>query len=174
MNATKTVFQTVAAELSSAFETATRNNGCQFERIRDGAAAWIVGNGSAEFARGFHAAVDGDDPRMPDDWIYNLASRAASWLAGFETADGARDSVAEFADGCADHSTARLFYWLGDSGYNRALADEVFADSFDCGVAMARGFESGSVAVIQAAQAAAAERIANFMIDAAETEAARR
>lgn len=174
MNATKTVFQTVAGELSAAFETATRSNGCQFDRIRDGAAAWIVGNGSSEFSRGFHEAVDGADCRMPCDWLFSLASRAASWLAGFETVDAARDSVAEFADGCADYSTARLFYWLGDSGYNRALADEVFADSFDCGVALSRGFESGAVAVIQAAQAAAAERIAHYMIDAAETEAARR
>lgn len=174
MNATKTVFQTVAAELSAAFETATRNNGCQFERIRDGAAPWIAGDGSAEFARGFHAAVDGADHRPPCDFLYSLASRAATWLAEFETADGARDSVAEFADGCADYSTARLFYWLGDSGYNRALADEVFAESFDCGQSFAGGFESGAVAVAQAAQAAAAARIAEYLIETAEAEAARR
>lgn len=168
-----TTFQKAAAELDGAFETATRSNGCHFERIREGAPSWIAAE-SANFSRGFHEAVDGADPRMPCDWIYSLASRAAEWLSHFETAEAARDSVADFADGCADYSTARLYCWLGDSGYNRALADEVFSDSFDCGQALAGGFDCGAQAVIQAAQSLAAERVAYFVIDFVDREASRR
>ena len=162
---TATTFQTVARELAAAFETATRANGSEFDRLRhyNDCPNWIVGNGSdGGLAALFHVAVDGDDPRPPCDYLYSIARRAADWIvdSGYSTADDCRDNIGEFADGVADHSIPRLFYWLGDSSYNRALADEVFADSFDAGYLLSRGFENGAVFVIQAAQSLAAARVA--------------
>lgn len=174
---TATTFQTVARELAAAFETAHRGNGSEFDRLRHDCPNWIVGNGAdGGLPRLFHVAVDGDDPRPPCDYLYNIARRAADWIAdsGYSTADDCRDNIGEFADGVADHSIPRLFYWLGDSGYNRALADEVFADSFDAGYLLSRGFENGAAFVIQAAQSLAAARVAECLVSAIETESASR
>lgn len=168
-------FRTVAAELAAAFETATRaTSGETFHRIRRDAAPWIAGDGAASIMHAAHVAVDGPDCRLPCDYIYRLAARAAEFIAGHDSADAARDSIGEFADSAVDVSIPRLFSWAADHANNRALADEFAADSFDVGAAMAGGFESGAVAALQGGQYLAAERVAAAMIDAVETEAANR
>lgn len=172
---TATTFQTVARELAAAFETAHRGNGTEFDRLRHDCPAWIDGDG-ADLARSFHAAVDGADHRMPCDYLYSIARRAADWIAdsGYRSADDCRDNIGEFADVAADHSISRLFSWMADSSYNRTIADEVFADSFDAGYMLSRGFESGAVFVIQAAQSLVAARVAECLVSAIETESASR
>ena len=173
MTTTKTAFQTVARELAAAFETATRTSGVEFKRIRPGALEWVK---SSELSLAAHEAVDGPDPRFPCDWVYSLMARAAEWLAdsGHETADAARDSIGEFADSAVDIGTAELFSWAAEHGYNRALADEFFANSFDAGAAMAGGFERGAVAALQGGQYLGAERVAAVIVEAVEAEAAKR
>lgn len=176
MTTATTTFQTVARELAGAFELATRADGSEFYRLAATAPAWIV---QAEVGHAAHVAVDGADCRFPDDWIYRLAARAADWLAdsGYTSADDARYDVGEFADGAADVSVYSLFTWAAAHANNRALADEFFADSFggfDCGQALARGFESGAVAALQGGQSLAAGRVAHAIVEIVETEAAAR
>lgn len=163
-------FRAVAAELAAAFETATRTNGETFHRIRRDAAPWVAGDGAASIMHSAHVAVDGPDCRLPCDFIYRLAARAAEFIAGHDSADAARDAVGEFADSAVDVSIPRLFSWAADHANNRALADDFMAERGGGG----GGFETMAVAALQGGQYLAAERVASAMIDAVETEAAGR
>jgi hypothetical protein len=170
MNATKTVFQTVAAELSAAFETAARASGETFYRIRETAPDWILCD-NEPFAPGLmyrvHAAVD---DRSPCDWVYETASRAADWAEEFETVEAARDCVREFADGIVDIYTEDLFRWA-ISGHNRELCERAVSEFGQPG----DGFDTGTVSRwISGGQFMAAEWIAGAILDAIDGEARRR
>jgi hypothetical protein len=170
MNATKTVFQTIAAELSAAFETATRTNGENFYRIRETAPEWILcdtlPNTNSLMYR-VHEAVDG---RAPCDWVYEAASRAADWAEEFETVEAARDCVAEFADGIVDIYAADLFRWAMNEN-NRELCERGVSEFGQPG----DGFDTGTVSRwISGGQFMAAEWIGNAILDAIDGEARRR
>lgn len=165
MKTTETAFHTVAQELASAFEIAKRPSGSEFYRLRDNAPAWIE---RAEIMHATHEAVDGPDPRLASDWIYRLSALAADFAAEHESADGARLQIGEWAAGRADISIPALYSWAADHAYNRALADEA-AESF--GGSGRDGFDAYAISVLQTAQALAAERVAECIVAAIETEA---
>jgi hypothetical protein len=169
MKTETTDFQTVARELSGAFELATRSTEENFYRIRRDAPAWIA-DGGWEVMKSVHEAVDGRDCRLPDDYIYRLAARAAEFVAGHDDADDARDSAGEFADSAVDVSIPRLFAWASDHANNRALADEAGENI----PAHHESFQAYAIAVLQGGQYLAAERVAAAIIDAVELEASRR
>lgn len=170
MNATKTVFQTVAGELSAAFETSTRTNGDTFYRIRETAPAWILCDDEPStpgLMYRIHAAVD---DRPPCDWIYETASRAADWSTEFETVEAARDCVHEFADSVVDIYTGDLFHWA-ESDRNRELCDRAVSEFGQPG----DGFDTGTVSRwISGGQFMAAEWIAGAILDAIDGETRRR
>jgi hypothetical protein len=164
MNATATTFQTVARELSAAFIVATRRDGGEkFYKLADGVPAWIKA-----VPRAAHESVDGPDPRMPSDWIYSLASRAADFAADHESADDCRDDIHEFADGTVDIYTNALFAWAADHAANRELCDAAAAEYGQ----PADGFDGGAVErLFKMGQYLGAERAAYAIIAAIETEA---
>jgi len=169
MNATTTTFQKLARKLAGAFVVANRDNGAEFYKLADGAPAWIKA-----VPRAAHVAVDGPDPRMPSDWIYRLASRAADFAAEYADAENARDAAGEFAENVCDDSTAALYDWAGSNGYNRALCDEAaeeFGQPAGSG-AFGTGFDSGTVdRFFRMGQAIGAERVLFCIVDAIEAEA---
>jgi hypothetical protein len=169
MNATKTVFQTVAGELAAAFETSKRTSGETFYRLHENAPEWIVCDESNYVGLMYrvHTAVD---DRPPCDWVYEIASRAADWIMEFETADDARDCLSDFADGAVDIYTADLFRWA-ENGCNRELCDRAVSELGQPGA----GFDSDTVSRwIKGGQYMAAEWIAAAILDAIEGEARRR
>lgn len=170
MNSTKTVFQTVAGELSAAFETAKRTSGETFYRIRETAPDWIL-SGDDPFTPGLlyrvHAAVD---DRPPCDWVYEIASRAADWATEFETVEDARDCLRDFADGAVDVYTADLFRWA-ENGRNRDLCERAVSEYGQPG----DGFDTDTVSRwISGGQFLGAEWIAAAILDAIDGESRRR
>jgi hypothetical protein len=170
MNATKTVFQTIAAELSAAFETATRTNGENFYRIRETAPEWILcdtlPNTNSLMYR-VHSAVD---DRPPCDWVYEIASRAADWAEEFETVAEAQDCINDFIDGAVDIYTADLFHWA-ESGNNREICDRAVSEYGQPG----DGFDTDTVSRwIAGGQSIAAGWIAQEILGAIDGEARRR
>lgn len=167
---TATTFQAVAAELSAAFESATRANGETFHRIRHNAAEWISGDDDAYTLSVCGRAHRAVDERMPDDWIYNIARRAADWSAEFQSEDDARESVHDFAAGCVDAYYSDLFRWA-ENGYNRAICDAAVAEYGQPG----DGFDESTVSRwIGGGQCFAAERIAHSILDSIAGETRRR
>jgi hypothetical protein len=169
MTKTKTGFQTVAAELSAAFETAKRTGGDTFYRLRENAPEWIVCDETPYpgLLYRVHAAVD---DRPPCDWVYEIASRAADWVTEFETADDARDCLSDFADGAVDIYTADLFHWA-ENDRNRELCDRAVSEFGQPGA----GFDSETVCRwIKGGQYMAAEWIAAAILAAIEGEGKRR
>jgi hypothetical protein len=90
--------QTLAAEMSRAFETAVRpTSGEEFRKLKDDAPAWMT-----TVCRKAH-----DDAAMlPDDWRYVAIEQAVDALAGHDDADAARDSLEP------DVYTSDLTGWL--------------------------------------------------------------
>ena len=90
--------QTLASEMSQAFEPATRpGNGETFRKLRDSAPEWMVT--VCRLARD-------DGSMLPDDWRYGFIEQAADALAGHEDIDSARDSLEP------DMYTSDLTAWL--------------------------------------------------------------
>ena len=171
MNSTKTVFQTVADELSAAFETAKRTSGETFYRIRETAPDWCSNDDGAFHCPGLmyrvHTAVD---DRPPCDWVYEIASRAADWATEFETVGDARDCVSDFADGAVDIYTADLFHWA-ENGRNRDLCERAVSEYGQPG----DGFDTDTVSRwISGGQFLGAEMIAGAILDAIDGESRRR
>lgn len=90
--------QTLAAEMSQSFETATRpTSGEEFRKLKDDAPAWMT-----TICRKAH-----DDGHMlPDDWRYVFIEQAVDALAEHEDSDEARDSLEP------DVYTHHLTAWL--------------------------------------------------------------
>jgi hypothetical protein len=170
MNSTKTVFQTVADELSAAFETAKRTSRETFYRIRETAPDWILSD-DEPFTPGLlyrvHTAVD---DRPPCDWIYEIASRAADWATEFETVEDARECLRDFADGAVDVYTAALFRWA-ENGRNRDLCERAVSEYGQ----PVGGFDTDTVSRwISGGQFLGAEMIACAILDAIDRESRRR
>jgi len=163
MDATATTFQKVARELAGAFVIATRDNGADFYKLADGVPAWI-----ADVPRAVHESIDGPAPRMPSDWFYRLASRAADFASEHESADDCRDDIGEFADDSCDVYTGALYAWAADHAGNRELCDAAVAEYGQ----PAEGFDAGTVErFFRMGQCLGAERAAAAIISAIETEA---
>ena len=92
---------TLAWALANSFETATRTDGGDFVRLRDGSADW---------KRDLCRAAHGPD-MLPDDWRYKMISRAADWLADADP-DAWDDSISEAADSLVSVYTADLMSWV--------------------------------------------------------------
>lgn len=166
MNATETIFQTVARELSAAFVVATRDNGAEFYKLADGSPDWVE-----SVPLDCHEAVDGDCPRLPCDWIYRLAARAAEWAAEHESGDDCRDNIGEFADGECDVYTGALYAWAAAHANNRELCDAAVAEYGQ----PADGFDAATVErYFRMGQYLGAERAAAAVVAAIEAEAERR
>lgn len=100
-NDVKTV-QTLASELSAAFEHDKRNDGKEFTKLREGSPTWMSG-----VIREVH------DDKMPDDTVYDFIERCADAIAGYSDTlageDAAQDAVNEIEP---DPYTADLTAWL--------------------------------------------------------------
>ncbi len=127
---TKTPFQRAIAELASAFETATRDGGGKYTRLRDGHPEWMR---DAVYAA--HEAIGG---RLPSDWAYASCSAIVDTMTGYDAddADGMRDNEAEICDGLVDVYNADRVKWLADHLDNAALCDEAAEESGTGVVAM--------------------------------------
>lgn len=116
---TKTPFQRAVAEFASAWETAKRDSGDTFYRVKDRAAnAWVT-----EAVKSAHFAIDG---RLPDDWIYQHASLIADAMEGYsaDDADGMRENDHEICDGLVDVYNSDRYKWLASHNGNAAICDE--------------------------------------------------
>jgi len=119
-----TTFRIVLTELATAFVSAKRtSNGEKYYRIKDDPPTWLRGT---NLMHEIHSAVDGSDPRLPDDWIYEATASAADSLRdhGVENSDDAREALHEVADSLVDvYNSARLA-WLASNLRNAELVDE--------------------------------------------------
>lgn len=120
---TKTPFQRAVAEFAGAWETAKRDSGDTFYRVKDRAAnAWVT-----EAVKAAHFAIDG---RLPDDWIYQHASLIADAMEGYsaDDADGMREHEHEICDGLVDVYNHDRYRWLASHNGNADLCDEANAE----------------------------------------------
>lgn len=162
MPTTTTTFQRAADELYGAFTSGKRNDETTFYKLRDDAPKWTTEDdesGQCLMLR-VHRAVDG---RLPDDWIYEQAYWLAGRIAEKEDADGARDSLSEWADGLVDVYNADRTRWLASHLGNLALVDEAVEE-------MGR-HDQGIVGNIALGQFMALERIGNALIEEIEKRA---
>ena len=106
----------IAAEAYACFETATRDNGSEFVRIKEGSPEWVT-----DLVRKAH----GDD-FLPDDWRYETIRSALGFIA--DEATDPDDGSAEFADTQVDVYTSELIAWMGSNlrrvGYVNEAAEE--------------------------------------------------
>jgi hypothetical protein len=89
--------QSLATEMSQAFEEATRQNGETFRKLKDGSPAWM-----ATVCRQAHDKAQ----LLPDDWRYAFIEEAVDALASYDDADEARSSLEP------DVYTSNLTAWL--------------------------------------------------------------
>lgn len=154
-------FQSVMAEVARAFECAERSGTSEkFWRIREDAPEWLQGS---DFMLAVHRAVDGDDPRLPDDWIYEHTRLVALDLQDHDSPDDARDATHEIADGLVDIYTSARLAWLASHLRNADLCDEAAIElgaSDDASMAERAGL----------GQYLALTRIAYAVIDLVESE----
>jgi hypothetical protein len=103
MAATATTIQDRAREASEWFETATRESGDEFLRLRDGRPEWVqdlvfAAHGAGEF--------------MPDDYRYRYTFEALEAIA---ESDDPEDGAHEFADEAVDVYTGARLGWLASN-----------------------------------------------------------
>lgn len=99
-----TTFQTLARSFAESFETATRDDGTTFYRLKDGSPGWM-----ADAIRKSH------DDELPDDWRYETCSDLAEQIAEYEDGSDACDAAYEMADTLTMVYTSDLFKWYGDN-----------------------------------------------------------
>jgi len=106
-----------------------------------------------------HKAVDGPDPRFPDDWVFE---RLAVALDALVDADGdveaARDSISD-TEPFMYYEDA--FRWIGKNTYNQALVEEV-AEEY--GTDFGHSFSGNVTAIANVAAANATVRIMNAFV----------
>jgi hypothetical protein len=106
--------QDAAREAGAYFETATRDDGTEFVRTKDGTPQWVtnlVHEAHGEF--------------LPDDWRYEVIRDALDWI---EEADDPEDGSGEFADQTVDvYNSARLA-WLASNLNRASYCDEAAAE----------------------------------------------
>ena len=111
----------IAAEAYACFETATRDNGSEFVRVKEGSPEWVT-----DLVRKAH----GDD-FLPDDWRYETIRSALGFIADEATDKSAPtsdrdpdDASAEFADSQVDVYTSELIAWMGSNLRRVGYVDE--------------------------------------------------
>ena len=113
---TMTKEQELAAEAYECFETATRPDGSEYTRVKDGSPAWVT-----ELVRKAH----GDD-FLPDDWRYETIRSALAFI-GDDATDPENESH-EFADTQVDAYTSNLLAWLGSNLLRLGYVDDAVAE----------------------------------------------
>ena len=111
----------LAAHLADRLERRTRRDGSTFFAFADSDAF------TEAVARAAHEAIDGSDPRLPSDWVYNVLSEAI---------DAITDNSGDIDDACRyvmertpfiGYSDA--FRWVASDDNNRVLVDDVASGS---------------------------------------------
>ncbi len=106
--------QTLAAEMSQSFETATRpTSGEEFRKLKDDAPAWMT-----TVCRKAHD----DGEMLPDDWRYVFIEQAVDALAEHEDSDEAGDSLEP------DVYTSDLTGWLHSRNSRVYYLEEVMRE----------------------------------------------
>lgn len=116
---TTTRAQSLARQLVGAFSVKQRPDGSRYSTFDHDRAPWT----SERLPFLIHEAVDGDSPRLPDDWIYEKTHEIAAALADYDdpTDD---DHAHEIADGAVEVWSSKLYLWAADHGKNRDLIQE--------------------------------------------------
>lgn len=161
--ANETTFQTVLREFADAFTRITRNDGSKPYVINDG--SWLT----SDMMHDVHAAVDGSDPRLPDDWIYEHTRCVAFAFVdhGCDSATAAQDVTHEVADGLVDTYNAARSTWLAMHLNNAHLCDEAIEE-------LGLPESADMFERIGAGQYLALQRIEAAVIEIVEHEAERR
>ncbi len=111
-----------ARSLADAFETATRDNGEEFQRLQDSAPEWM--------AEAVRAAHDGGT-LMPNDWSYRLTSAMADHIAEALEYDASRD-LADIVDEGSDQRVpaynGERLEWLASHLERAGRVDECVAE----------------------------------------------
>ena len=155
MDATQQTVQQLAAAAASCFESASRDNGDDFIRIKDGSPEWVT-----ELV---HAAHHGFTDFLPDDYRYTWAFQACEWLA--EGNDP--DESSEFADSCVDVYTGRRLAWLASNLNRASYCDDA---GWDLGFTIDR--KTGIVELIGLGQFAEAAEVFALVLRALEDSVA--
>lgn len=154
-------FQTVMAELASAFVSGTRDSGEAFYKLRDDAPAWLQDEAGRDVIFEIHKAVD---DRFPDDWIYEHTMRIAGAFESEDVEDKDSADVHETAAAFVDVYTNALTAWLASHLGNVALCDEAHEEYGEAD-------DNNLVTRISRGQHMALERIAYAVLEVVEAEA---
>jgi len=110
--------QSLATEMSKAFETKTRPNGDSFVTLKDGSPAWMT-----DVVRAAHE----NGKQLPDDYRYKFVQESVDILA--ETTPFDEDVMFEAAQFLEpDIYYGQLAAWLGSHASRFGYLDEVLAD----------------------------------------------
>jgi hypothetical protein len=108
-----TTLQSLACQMSQAFESATRPGGEAFRKLKEDAPPWMIA-----VCRRAH-----DDAKLlPDDWRYAFIEEAVDALAAYEDIDDARGSLEP------DLYTSDLTGWLHSLNCRVYYLDEALTD----------------------------------------------
>ncbi len=111
-----------ARALADAFETATRDNGDEFQRLRDGSPEWMK---EAIYA----AHRDGE--MMPNDWSYKLADLMASHIADtldYDSENDLHDIISNGADILVPDYNGERLAWLASNLNRASYVDEMIEE----------------------------------------------
>lgn len=111
----------LACEMSDSFETATRDNGAPFVRLRDGRPDWML---DVVFA----AHDRGEIP--PDDRLYHLTREAVDFIRDAGADFDPDDSDHEFAETQVDYANAEFAQWLANNPAHAASCVDEYNDEF--------------------------------------------
>lgn len=102
-----TIFNTAANVLASALESATRDDGSTYVRLKECYRdTWVQ--------EAIYAAHDGG---LPDDWTYSACHVIALDLADYDDEDSARDALHEVCDNAVNITHHSLYQWGARFGY---------------------------------------------------------
>lgn len=124
METTTTTHQ-LAEEAASWWETASREDGSKFDRLKDGRPEWLH-----DLVREAHGRDhDGSPAFLPDDWRHEFARGAIDAIA-YAGEDADLDDVEhEFADGAVPAYTSERLAWLSSHLQRPGYCDEA-AETF--------------------------------------------
>jgi len=156
-----TTTTTLARALADAFETAKRDNGDEFVRLREGSPEWMQ---EAIFA------AHGDGDMLPNDWSYRLCSSMADGIAEaleYDADADLDDALHEIADGAVPVYTGQRLDWLASHLHRMGMVDEAIEEAG--GLSGKDG--SGIAEAIGWAILRECEAIGRALVDAIEGEA---
>ena len=115
MGLTRDLVRARAAVAAAWFETAERDGGDEYVRLRAGRPDWV---------RDLVQHAHGD--LLPDDWRYRTISDALEFIA--ESDDDPREREHEFADATVDVYTGARLAWLGSHLSRPGYCDDAVED----------------------------------------------